>query len=167
MSTQRTRDQCLDLCVCAFDLIDRGKRSRPVSADKRGGVMSAGVAATRDIHVHEADFRHFDQGLRLDAHTYVGRSEVRYLRYQPRDRPTQSEKASHEAPRSINSSTRRSARLNETCIETLWVGLSLWVGTSDLPTIRKERRKEKRVPSTRPLGPYCNRTKQTYLDEKV
>jgi hypothetical protein len=36
VSTQRTRDQCLDLCVCAFDLIDRGKRSRPVSAEARG-----------------------------------------------------------------------------------------------------------------------------------
>ena len=34
---------------------------------------------------------------------------------------------------SVRHETRLSARLSEACIEALWVGLSLWVGTSDLP----------------------------------
>ena len=38
---------------------------------------------------------------------------------------------------SVRHETRLSARLNETCIEALWVGLSLWVGTSDLPKTLK------------------------------
>ena len=39
---------------------------------------------------------------------------------------------------SVRHETRLSARLSETCIEALWVGLSLWVGTgtSDLPSER-------------------------------
>ena len=36
---------------------------------------------------------------------------------------------------SLRLETRLSARLSETCIEALWVGLSLWVGTSDLPML--------------------------------
>ena len=38
---------------------------------------------------------------------------------------------------SVRHKKRLSARLSETCIESLWVGLSLWVGTSDLPTYPK------------------------------